>query len=99
MSPEAQIIILHNFIEREIITKMTAWDAQLETCFRAMKAEEAFADWLAERENVHHNNYRELFEAGALDLPMEFLAKCDIAPKTIGDLASRTHIPIETMRD
>jgi hypothetical protein len=32
-------------------------------------------------------------------LRQKFLAKCDITPKAIGDLASSTHVPIEMMRD
>jgi hypothetical protein len=30
---------------------------------------------------------------------MEFLAKCNIAPKVIGNIAFRTHMPIEAMKD
>jgi hypothetical protein len=90
---------LHSFIKRAAKTKITAWVAQSETVFRAMKLEAVLIDGLAEVEAVHHNNYRALFEAGALYLLPEFLAKRDMAPKAIGDLAFRTHIPIKTMKN
>jgi hypothetical protein len=77
---------------------VTAWAAQSETVFRAIKMEAAFVDWLDEKEAVRHNNYQALIEVGALNSLMEFLAKRDMAPKEIGDLVSRIHMPIETMR-
>jgi hypothetical protein len=46
----------------------------------AMKMESAFVDWLKEKEVLHHNNYRILFDEGALELLMQFLARraiCD----------------------
>jgi hypothetical protein len=48
-------------------TVMNPRDAAATKVFEAMKMEGAFADWLAEKEVIHHNNYRALFEAGALD--------------------------------
>jgi hypothetical protein len=54
---------------------------------------------VAEKEVIHHNNYRALFEAGALEPLMQFLAKRQIVQGTMGKLARRSHIPIETMRD
>jgi hypothetical protein len=58
MSPEEQRVIMHSFIERATITKMTAPAAQLETAFRVMQMEAAFIDWLAGKKPVQHNNYR-----------------------------------------
>jgi hypothetical protein len=35
--------------------------------FEAMKMESAFVDWLKAKKPVRHNNYRILFEHGALE--------------------------------
>jgi hypothetical protein len=40
-----------------------------------------------------------LFEAGALEPLMQFLAWREIVQGTMRKLARRSHIPIETMRD
>jgi hypothetical protein len=74
-------------------------DAAATKVFEAMKMEGAFVDWLAEKEAIHHNNYRALFEAGALEPLMEFLAKGEIVQGAMGKLAGVTHIPIEMMKN
>jgi hypothetical protein len=66
--------------------------------FEAMKMESAFVDWLKAKEAVHHNTYRILFEQGALEPLMQFLARSAIGPQLIIWLASFTHIPILAKR-
>jgi hypothetical protein len=48
--------------------------------FDAMKMESAFVDWVKEKETVHHSDHRVLFEEGALEPLMQFLARCAICP-------------------
>jgi hypothetical protein len=66
--------------------------------YAAMKQEAAFIDWQKEMEAVHHNNYRVLFESGAMEPLMSFLARREIPRNSIRILASLTYIPDETLR-
>jgi hypothetical protein len=81
------------------IAAMNRDDATATKFFQAMKMEAAFVDWVAEKEAMHHNNYRALFKAGVLELLMEFLTKRQIVQGAMRKLAGATHIPIETMRN
>jgi hypothetical protein len=54
---------------------MNPLDAEAIKVFEAMKMEVEFVDWLTEKELIHHNNYRALFVAGALERLMEFLVQ------------------------
>jgi hypothetical protein len=55
------------------IAAMNPCEAAATKVFEAMKMEVVFVGWLAEMEAIHYNNYRALFEAGAVERPMEFL--------------------------
>jgi hypothetical protein len=54
---------------------------------------------VAEKEAIHRNSYRALFKAGTLEPLRQFLARREIVQGTMGKLARRSHIAIETMRD
>jgi hypothetical protein len=43
--------------------------------FEGMEMKSAFVDWLKEKEAVNHDNARLLFEEGALERLMQFLAR------------------------
>jgi hypothetical protein len=66
--------------------------------FEAMKMESAFIDWLKENEAVYHNNYRVLFDEGALEPLMQFLARTTLFPQSMTWPALLAQIPIEMLR-
>jgi hypothetical protein len=51
---------------------MKSPDAETTKILEAMKMEAAYVDWVAEKEAIHDNNYRALFEASALEPLMQF---------------------------
>jgi hypothetical protein len=75
--PERRVLVT-NLMYRIRITAMNPLDAATTRVFEAMKIEAAFVDWLGGKEAIHHNNYRALFEAGALEPFVEFRAKREI---------------------
>jgi hypothetical protein len=80
------------------IASMNRRDAAATKVFEAMKMEAACVDGLAEKEAMHQNNYRALFETGALKPLMEFLPKREIVQGAMGKLVGVAHIPIEMMK-
>jgi hypothetical protein len=97
--PPEPPIVVETLIRRVGISQMKPPGVEATKVLEAMKMEAAYVDWVAEKEAIHHNNYRALFEAGALEPLTQFLAKREIVQGTMGKLACRSHIPIEAMRD
>jgi hypothetical protein len=85
--PPEPPIIAETLIRRVGISQMKPPDAEATKVLEAMKIEAAYVDWVAEKEAIHHNNYRVLFEAGALGQLMQFLAKREIVQGTKEKLA------------
>lgn len=65
---------------------------------RDMLRSSAFVAWKREKERTHRNNYRALFESGAMEPLVEFLAQPEIRPGSIMEIKNRTSIPVPTLR-
>jgi hypothetical protein len=78
-----QRIVVETLIQRVAISQMKPSDAEATKVLDSINMEAAYLDRVAEKEAIHRNSYQALFEAGALEPLMQFLAKREIVQGTM----------------
>jgi hypothetical protein len=70
----------------------------IQAIIKAMEAIDEFSNWEAHQHIAHHNNYLFLFESGATNPLLEFLAQAEVPLASLPELNKGTGIPIDTLK-